>query len=175
MTDPRKPAASGPALRPEHIQALREYADQLGGLHEPDCSLDDTCDCKWFTVNRLVNELCSMAPSALAAPPHDENMAPHNKFSSFWCDACPRPAAPGGLAATCKCVIERHATVDCPVHKDKATGEMNLGELLRELAKIVNPPLPGKIEAALRARDERVRREALAASRVEPGAGGEAK
>ena len=48
-------------------------------------------------------EIAASKP-ALAAPPHDENMAPHNKFSSFWCDACPRPAAPGeGLAA----VLER--------------------------------------------------------------------
>ena len=45
---------------------LTAFAVQQGGLHEDDCPMDDTCDCKWREVNRSFNDVVSWREQAEA-------------------------------------------------------------------------------------------------------------
>ena len=48
-------------------EALKEYVDVCGSVHEKDCPKDDTCGCKWKYVNDMVNAaLTSSSPCAHA-------------------------------------------------------------------------------------------------------------
>lgn len=47
---------------------LREYVAWNGGVHDPGCPDDDTCDCEGKPINAAVNKLCSH----LQTPPKEE-------------------------------------------------------------------------------------------------------
>ncbi len=39
---------------------LLQYVEWMAGIHEDDCPMDDTCNCKWKSVNDSVNKLCDL-------------------------------------------------------------------------------------------------------------------
>jgi hypothetical protein len=40
-------------------EALQEYVEVVGGVHEDNCPMDDTCNCRWKYLNDKVNQALS--------------------------------------------------------------------------------------------------------------------
>ncbi len=47
---------------------LIQYVEAMAGIHEDDCPLDDTCNCKWKSVNDSVNKLCHLLAGEKVKP-----------------------------------------------------------------------------------------------------------
>jgi len=45
----------------EAVEALREYAEAAGEVHEDACPMDDTCECKWKSTNDKVKQALAVA------------------------------------------------------------------------------------------------------------------
>jgi hypothetical protein len=62
------PNAEVKARTPQQLEeSLRIYVKQFGDLHEKDCPLDDTCNCKWKQMNADVNTVCDLQALTTAA------------------------------------------------------------------------------------------------------------
>lgn len=51
-------------IRAHDIERLRQYVEWWGGIHEPSCPADDTCDCSGKSINDAVNHICRVLVSS---------------------------------------------------------------------------------------------------------------